>query len=101
MKIIIPTTGSRDGVQPYINLTQGLRDAGHDVLWPPIPRSARWLSSMASKPHRSVVRLIWVRRPSGCSKSRWTLPAPFARLPERRGSARDGAGLRRRQDVQF
>lgn len=31
MKIIIPTTGSRDGVQPYINLTQGLRDAGHDV----------------------------------------------------------------------
>jgi sterol 3beta-glucosyltransferase len=32
MKIIIVTIGSRGDVQPYINLGQGLRDAGHDVV---------------------------------------------------------------------
>jgi sterol 3beta-glucosyltransferase len=32
LKIIIPTIGSRGDVQPYINLAQGLRDAGHDVI---------------------------------------------------------------------
>jgi sterol 3beta-glucosyltransferase len=31
MRIILPTIGSRGDVQPYINLAQGLRDAGHDV----------------------------------------------------------------------
>lgn len=29
--IVISTIGSRGDVQPYINLAQGLRDAGHDV----------------------------------------------------------------------
>jgi sterol 3beta-glucosyltransferase len=32
MKIIVVTIGSRGDVQPYINLSQGLRDAGHDVV---------------------------------------------------------------------
>ena len=32
MKIIITTIGSRGDVQPYINLAQGLRDAGHSVI---------------------------------------------------------------------
>ena len=31
MKIIVATIGSRGDTQPYINLCQGLRDAGHDV----------------------------------------------------------------------
>jgi UDP:flavonoid glycosyltransferase YjiC (YdhE family) len=31
MNIVIATIGSRGDVQPYINLAQGLRDAGHDV----------------------------------------------------------------------
>jgi sterol 3beta-glucosyltransferase len=31
MKIVVVTIGSRGDVQPYINLSQGLRDAGHDV----------------------------------------------------------------------
>ncbi|MFZ6026821.1 MAG: glycosyltransferase [Chloroflexota bacterium] len=31
MKIVIATIGSRGDVQPYINLAQGLRDAGHTV----------------------------------------------------------------------
>jgi sterol 3beta-glucosyltransferase len=31
MKIVVATIGSRGDVQPYINLSQGLRDAGHDV----------------------------------------------------------------------
>lgn len=31
MKIILPTIGSRGDVQPYLNLAQGLRDAGHEV----------------------------------------------------------------------
>ncbi len=31
MRIIVATIGSRGDVQPYINLCQGLRDAGHDV----------------------------------------------------------------------
>lgn len=100
MKIIIPTTGSRDGVQPYINLTQGLRDAGHDVTLATNPTLCPSVEQHGVKA-APVGRLIWVRRPSGCSKSRWTPPAPFARLPEHRGSARDCAGLRRRQDVQF
>ena len=30
-RIIIATIGSRGDVQPYINLAQGLRDAGYDV----------------------------------------------------------------------
>lgn len=32
MKIILATIGSRGDVQPYINLCQGLRDAGHEVV---------------------------------------------------------------------
>jgi len=32
MKITIATIGSRGDVQPYINLSQGLRDAGHEVV---------------------------------------------------------------------
>jgi UDP:flavonoid glycosyltransferase YjiC (YdhE family) len=32
MKIVIPAIGSRGDVQPYINLAQGLRDAGHNVI---------------------------------------------------------------------
>jgi UDP:flavonoid glycosyltransferase YjiC (YdhE family) len=32
MKILVATIGSRGDVQPYINLSQGLRDAGHDVV---------------------------------------------------------------------
>lgn len=31
MKIIVATIGSRGDVQPYVNLCQGLRDAGHAV----------------------------------------------------------------------
>ncbi len=31
MKIIIPAMGSRGDVQPYLNLSQGLQAAGHDV----------------------------------------------------------------------
>ncbi len=31
MRILIPTIGSRGDVQPYINLAQGLREAGHSV----------------------------------------------------------------------
>ncbi len=31
-KIVVATIGSRGDVQPYINLCQGLRDAGHDVV---------------------------------------------------------------------
>lgn len=31
MNIVIPTIGSRGDVQPYINLAQGLRNAGHNV----------------------------------------------------------------------
>lgn len=31
MKVVIATIGSRGDVQPYLNLGQGLRDAGHDV----------------------------------------------------------------------
>ena len=31
MKIVIPAMGSRGDVQPYLNLSQGLQDAGHDV----------------------------------------------------------------------
>jgi sterol 3beta-glucosyltransferase len=31
MKILLPSIGSRGDIQPYINLAQGLRDAGHDV----------------------------------------------------------------------
>ncbi len=31
MKIIVATIGSRGDVQPYVNLCQGLRDAGHEV----------------------------------------------------------------------
>jgi sterol 3beta-glucosyltransferase len=31
MKIVVVTIGSRGDVQPYINLSQGLRDAGHDI----------------------------------------------------------------------
>ena len=31
MKIIVATIGSRGDVQPYINLCQGLKAAGHDV----------------------------------------------------------------------
>jgi hypothetical protein len=31
MKIIIPTIGFRGDLQPYINLAQGLRDAGYDA----------------------------------------------------------------------
>jgi len=32
MKIIVPAIGSRGDVQPYINLCQGLQEAGHDVV---------------------------------------------------------------------
>jgi len=32
MKIVIATIGSRGDVQPYINLCQGLQEAGHDVV---------------------------------------------------------------------
>jgi sterol 3beta-glucosyltransferase len=32
MRIVVATIGSRGDVQPYINLCQGLRDAGHDVV---------------------------------------------------------------------
>jgi sterol 3beta-glucosyltransferase len=32
MKIVVATIGSRGDVQPYINLCQGLKDAGHDVV---------------------------------------------------------------------
>src|SRR5512136_3397256 len=32
MKIIVATIGSRGDVQPYINLCQGLQEAGHSVL---------------------------------------------------------------------
>jgi sterol 3beta-glucosyltransferase len=31
MKIVIPAMGSRGDVQPYLNLSQGLQAAGHDV----------------------------------------------------------------------
>ena len=31
MKIVVATIGSRGDVQPYINLCQGLQEAGHDV----------------------------------------------------------------------
>lgn len=31
MRIVIPTTGSRGDVQPYLALGKGLRDAGHEV----------------------------------------------------------------------
>ncbi|MCL4529366.1 MAG: glycosyltransferase, partial [Chloroflexi bacterium] len=31
MRIIVATIGSRGDVQPYINLCQGLKAAGHDV----------------------------------------------------------------------
>lgn len=31
MRILIPTIGSRGDVQPYVNLAQGLVEAGHDV----------------------------------------------------------------------
>ena len=32
MKIVVATIGSRGDVQPYINLCQGLQEAGHDVV---------------------------------------------------------------------
>lgn len=32
MKIVVATIGSRGDVQPYINLCQGLQQAGHDVI---------------------------------------------------------------------
>jgi sterol 3beta-glucosyltransferase len=32
MKIVVATIGSRGDVQPYINLCQGLKEAGHDVV---------------------------------------------------------------------
>jgi UDP:flavonoid glycosyltransferase YjiC (YdhE family) len=32
LKIIVATIGSRGDVQPYVNLCQGLQDAGHDVI---------------------------------------------------------------------
>ncbi len=31
MKILVATIGSRGDVQPYINLCQGLQEAGHNV----------------------------------------------------------------------
>jgi sterol 3beta-glucosyltransferase len=32
LKIVIPAMGSRGDVQPYLNLSQGLQAAGHDVI---------------------------------------------------------------------
>ena len=32
MKIVVATIGSRGDVQPYVNLCQGLQEAGHDVI---------------------------------------------------------------------
>ena len=32
MRIVVATIGSRGDVQPYINLCQGLQEAGHDVI---------------------------------------------------------------------
>ena len=32
MKIVVATIGSRGDVQPYINLCQGLQEAGHEVV---------------------------------------------------------------------
>jgi hypothetical protein len=57
MKIVVVTIGSRGDVQPYINLCQGLKAAGHDVSLATNPT----LGSLAEShgiPFRPVGKLV-------------------------------------------
>ncbi len=53
MRIIIPALGSRGDIQPYINLCQGLRRAGHDAVLASLP-SARGLAEAHDVPFAAV-----------------------------------------------